>query len=204
LLWRDCLWQHAVVAVNRLKFAVAQLGRKAGARDALACLLGVEGLPGAGWRVLDERTWRTGVAGHATPWGGRARAAGSVTAWRSFQDAAGRRWVWVQVMPLVSAQDALDALGGIGDRLLGNARATVKVVREHDVEVVPFAGASAVWAHEQHTAGHDGEGVSLLLAGVVGVSVVVVCASGSAAWDWGAVSGLAARQAGHMAAGGSM
>lgn len=74
------------------------------------------------------------------------------------------------------------------DRLLGNARATVKVVREHDVEVAPFAGASAVWAHEQHTAGPDGEGVSLLLAGVVGVSVVVVCASGSPVWDWGAVS----------------
>src|ERR1039457_1852787 len=114
LLWRDCLWQHAVVAVNRLRFAVAQLGRRAGARDALACLLGVEDLRGAGWRVLDERTWRTGVAEHAAPWGGQARAAGSVTAWRSFQDAAGRRWVWVQVMPLVSAQDALDALGGIG------------------------------------------------------------------------------------------
>jgi hypothetical protein len=190
------------MAVNRLRFAVAQLGRKAGARDRLACLLRLEDLPGAGWRVLDERTWRTGVAGPATPWGGRARAAGSVTAWRSFQDATGRRWVWVQVMPLVSAQDALEALGGIGDRLLGNARATVKLVREHDVEVAPFAGASAVWAHEQHTAGPDGEGVSLLLAGVVAVSVVVVCASGSPAWDWGAVSELAARQADHLAAGG--
>ena len=189
------------MAVNRLRFAAAQLGRKAGARERLACLLTVLDLPGAGWRVLDERTWRTGVAGPVTPWGGRARAAGSVTAWRSFQDAAGRRWVWVQVMPLVSAQDALEALGGIGDRLLGNARATVKLVREADVEVAPFAGASAVWAHEQHTAGPGGEGVSLLLAGVVAVSVVVVCASGSPAWDWRAVSELAARQADHLAAG---
>lgn len=88
----------------------------------------------------------------------------------------------------------------IGDRLLGNARATVKVVREHDVEVAPFAGASAVWAHEQHTAGPEGEGVSLLMAGVVGVSVVVVCASGSAGWDWGAVSELVTRQGEHLVA----
>jgi hypothetical protein len=104
-------------------------------------------------------------------------------------------------MPLVSAQDAMEALGGIGDRLLGNARATVKVMREHDVEVAPFPGASAVWADEQHTAGAGGEGVSLLLAGVVGVNIVVVCASGSPAWDWEAVSELAARQADHLAAG---
>ncbi len=78
----------------------------------------------------------------------------------------------------------------------------VKLMPEHDVEVAPFAGASGVCAHEQHTAGPDREGVSLLLAGVVAVSVVVVCASGSPAWDAGPVSELAARQADHLAAGG--
>ena len=46
-------------------------------------------LPGSGWRVRDERTWRTGVGGDEA-WAGRAREMKSVTAWRSFENA--HRW----------------------------------------------------------------------------------------------------------------
>jgi len=117
-----------------------------------------------------------------TEWGKRARAAGSVTAWRSFAATAARQWCWVQVLPLASQPDAVSALEGIGDRLLRNLRAKVTLLREHDVEVDAFPGAGAVWAHEQHTIGPDREGVARMLTAACGAYVIVVSASGSPEW----------------------
>ncbi len=150
--------------LKRLGFIAAQLMPKPGARQVLARVVTVDDLPGGGWSVIDERTWRSGVSVPATKWGRRARAAGSVTAWRSFEAVAARQWCWVQVMPLVSEPDALSALEGIGDRLLRNLRAEVTLLREHDVAIEAFPGAGRVWAHEQHTIGPDGEGVARTLA----------------------------------------
>jgi hypothetical protein len=160
----------------------------------------VDDLPGGGWSVIDERTWRTGVSAPASGWGKRARVAGSVTAWRSFEAVAARQWCWVQVMPLVSEADALSALDGIGDRLLRNLRAEVKVLREHDVDIEAFPRAVRVWAHEQHTIGPDGEGVARMVAVACGAYVIVVSASGSPEWAWDSVVSVASRQAGHLAA----
>lgn len=178
---------------------MAQLAPKPGARRVLERVVTVHDLPGDGWRVMDERTWRTGVSGQATEWGRRARAVGSVTAWRSFELAA-RQWCWVQVAPLASESDALAAIEGVGDRLLGNLRGKAAVVRERDVQVDPFPGASRVWAHEQHTSGPTGPGVSKMLAAAAGTHLIVVCASGSPEWEWEAVSGLGRRQATLLAA----
>ena len=184
--------------LRRARFAVAQLGGKAGKRDVLASLLGCGDLPGGPWQIVDERTWRTGVTGPSTPWGERARQAGSLTAWRSFRDATASRWAWVQVAPLASAEDANDALTGIGERALINLRAEVRLVSESDMPIEPFTGASAVWAREQHTEGRDGPGVVLMLAGAVSERLLVLCLSGSPAWDWQSASELAAVQAARL------
>lgn len=176
----------------------AQLGRKAGKGEALARLLGGGDLPDGPWRVTDQRTWRTGEAGPATAWGERARQAGSVTAWRSFSHAAAARWAWVQVTPMASQEDAKAALAGVGERALANLRSRVRLVSQRDVPVAPFAGASAVWAREQHTEGEDGPGVVLLLAAAVRHWLVIVCLSGSPAWDWQSASELAALQAARL------
>lgn len=143
---------------------------------------------------MDERTWRTGMSGPATAWGRRARAAGSVTARRSFELAA-RRWCWVQVVPLASEPDALSALEGVGDRMLRNLRSEVTVVREQDVQIDPFPGAAQVWAHEQHTSGPTGAGIAKMLAAATGTHLIVVSVSGSPEWEWNAIAGLAHRQA---------
>ena len=148
---------------------------------------------------MDERTWRTGVSGPATEWGRRARAAGSVTAWRSFELAA-RQWCWVQVVPLASESDALAAIEGVGDRMLGNLRSKAAVVREQDVQIAPFPGAGRVWAHEQHTSGPVGAGVAKTLAAAARTHLIMVSASGSPEWEWDTVSGLARRQATLLAA----
>src|SRR5215469_11261960 len=181
----NCQACHAdLMDLQRIRFVAAQLGPKAGKRDALASLLSCGDLPGGPWRVANERTWRTGVAGPSTPWGERARQMGSLTVWRSFRDTGASRWAWVQVTPLASAEDANHALTGIGERGLNNLNAKVRLVNERDVPIEPFAGASAVWAREQHTDGRDGPGVVLMLAGAVSHWLMVMCLSGTPTWDW--------------------
>jgi hypothetical protein len=183
------------MALKRLGFVVAQLAPKPGARQAMACVVTADDLPGGRWTVRDERTWRTGVSGPATEWGKRARAVGSVTAWRSFHDDSAQRWCWVQVAPLASEQDALSALDGVFDRGLRNLRARVTLLREHDVDIEPFPGASRVWAHEQHTSGPTGEGVAKMLVAAAGACLIVVSASGFPGWEWDSVVVVARRQA---------
>jgi hypothetical protein len=194
----DQTWHTALMDLRRTRFAVAQLGRKAGKRDVLARLLDCGDLPGGPWQIVDERTWRTGVTGPSTPWGERARQVGSLTAWRSFRDADDSRWAWIQVTPLASAEDAKDAMTSIGERSLINLKAEVRLVSESDVPIEPFTGASAVWAREQHTEGPDGPGVVLMLAAAVHEWLMVVCLSGSPAWDWQSASELAAVQAARL------
>ena len=176
----------------------AQLGRKAGKGEALARLLSGSDLPDGPWRVMDQRTWRTGEARPSTAWGERARRAGSVTAWRSFSHETAPRWAWIQVTPMASQEDAGAALAGVGDRALANLRSGVRLVSQRDVSVEPFAGASAIWAREQRTDGRDGPGVVLMLAGAVGRWLVMASLSGSPAWDWQSASELAALQAARL------
>lgn len=184
--------------MQRIQFVTAQLGRKAGKDEALGRLLHASDLPDGPWRMLDQRTWRTGVMGPATEWGERARQAGTVTGWRSFGHKTSKRGAWIQVMPLASADDARAALSVVGERGLANLRARVQLVSEHDVSVAPFTGADAVWAREQHTTSKDGPGVVLTLGGAVGRSLVIICLSGSPAWDWSSASELAALQAARL------
>jgi hypothetical protein len=98
----------------------------------------------------------------------------------------------------MASEDAVAALAGIGDRALANLRSMVRLVSQQDVPMEPFAGASAVWAREQHTEGKGGPGVVLMLAGAVSNWLVVVCLSRSPAWDWQSASELAARQAAQL------
>lgn len=181
--------------MQRIQFVTAQFGRKAGKSEILGRLLHEGDLPYGPWRMLDERTWRTGVMGPATPWGDRARQAGSVTGWRSFSHGTAQRSAWIQVIPLASPEDASAALPVMAERGLANLRSTVHPVSDRDVPVEPFAGASAVWAREQQTTGKDGPGTVLMLAGAVSRCLVIVCLAGSPAWDWSSASVLAALQA---------
>jgi hypothetical protein len=183
------------VVVERLGFITARFGRNPAKRDALARLLRAGDLPGGGWRPMSQRTWPTGAKGPATEWGARARAAGSRTAWRSFQNRSVRQWLWLQTVPLASIQDAHAEFEQIRERGLRNQGARVRVQREQDVAVDPFPGASKIWAHEQHIVGLAGPGVNKLLAVTVGSNVVVVCSSGAAVVSWQAMAGLAAMQA---------
>lgn len=179
-----------MVVVERLAAIGNLFGSSPEKRDALARLLTIADLPGSGWRKMSEKTWRTGSKGEHTEWADRAREAGSLTAFRSMQNRGVRQWVWSQMTPLVSVQDAHAEFDRIKERGVRNA-GVVRVREEKDVAVDLFSGATRIWAHEQTTTGLAGTGSNKLLAVVVATSVIVVCSSGSPVITWSTMAGLA-------------
>lgn len=170
-----------------LGLVLAQLGPKPGARRNKALLLVPADL-GEDWRVVAERSWRSGTGGSAAAQ--RARAAGSVTVWRSFRTRDRSGWVWCQVTPLAGEQDASETLSKLGERFLRNPRAKVSLSSQRQVEPPHIPGADQLWACEQQTTGKAGAGSSLLLGVRVGSVVAVLAASGSAAsWPLVAAAG---------------
>jgi len=182
------------VAMTRIRLGLAMLGRKPGGSDVLACLLEQEQLPGSGWTVLDQRTWRTGV-GASAAWQHRAKAIGSITSWRSFEQVGTSRWLWVQVVPLATESDAIEAVASAPTRMLRNLSARVRVVEEHQVVLpAPFA-APAGWAVEQRTEGKIGQGSSFMVVVASGrYSLVLAASSLGEPWTWDDLCGLARQQ----------
>lgn len=183
---------------SRLRFVLSQLGRKPQGAETLRSLIEVFDLPGAGWEVVDQRTWRTGRQQPNEPWAKRAAASGSVTAWRSFR--AADRWLWTQLVPLASASDSQTALRTLPAGSLKNRQATVVVESESEVPGIAVAGADVTWAYQQHTSGHRSAGTTLLLAWTTGPHLVVSSASGQPAWNWDELTTLAARQRARLTA----
>jgi hypothetical protein len=172
-------------------FVYAQLGRKPGAERSLSMLPSVSDLPGEGWSLADQQTWRTGRMGRKTDWSARARKLGSVTAIRSFAQMEPSRWLMTQVIPMADEIDAGALLTDLPARFIKSS-ARVTVTDERSVSEVTVAGCSATWAHEQHTTGTFGEGMNRLLAGTVGPVVFVVGASGPVdSWSWTGVISMA-------------
>ena len=146
--------------------------------------------------MIDERAWRTGRVGDEAEWSRRARDAGLLTAWRSFEQDAAGRWLWVQVSPFVSEADAASALQAIPERFLRNLRAEVRVTAGTDVEPLTLRGQSVGWAHEQRTEGRRGKGIVLYSAFVVDSTLAALAASGfTDSWSWSDLVDLAQTQA---------
>lgn len=177
---------------SRLRFVMAQMGRKPGAGQSLSRLVDVEDLPGSGWRVIDKRTWRTGVQTPDEPWAQRAAAAESVTAWRSFRQSD--RWLWGQLVPLASAVDAATALAEVPGRRLANLRAKARIESESEVPGITVEGCNATWAYEQYMIGARHSGVTRMLAGTLGSDLLVLAGSGQPDWTWDDLTAVAARQ----------
>ncbi len=187
--------------VSPLRFVLGQLGAKPGARESLARLLdapdldahALTGADSQRWRRLDQRTWRTGGVAHPQPWQAAARAAGSVTAWRSLQAGPRPQWLWLQWSPLASAAGAAEALTAAADPALAlrNVHAEVESTELRVLQPAPVvAGADRVSATQEHTTGPD---PVRTLRCTAGRHLVLLCASGGG-WDWPAVAALAEEQ----------
>jgi hypothetical protein len=176
-----------------MKWAASRVSRRQAAQE-LAHLISPDDLDGAGWRMVDERAWKTGLD-NTNAWAVRARDAGLLTVWRSFEQSGSQRWLWAQVSKLASRRDADEALRVVPERMLRNLRAEVRVTKEFDVTPLPLHGAAEVWVHEQHTSGPKGDGVALYAAFVVDQSVVSTSASAFGdQWQWSDLARVAQRQ----------
>jgi hypothetical protein len=175
---------------SRLRWVLSQASTGSAGRAALQRLLDPEALPGTGWRRLDQRTWRTGAVADPEPWQSAARAAGSVTAWCSFN--GGKQWLWIQTTPLADAADAAAALATAGNPTasLRNLHARVQTVARREPEPPVVVGADLVSATEQTTTGPE---PVYTLRCTAGACIIVLCTSGSG-WTWEQVTGLAEQQ----------
>ena len=140
-----------------LQLVAAQLGRKPGKERVLSLLLEVPDLPGDRWAVKDQRTWRTGQTSHPSEAAVRARAAGSITAWRSFEQKGISRGLWVQVTPAVSGEDAQAFVKDMPNRFVKNPGALVGVRSERTIEGTQIPGADDIWCYEQETTALKGD-----------------------------------------------
>jgi len=167
-----------VARLTRLRWALSSLGAKPNGRESLDLLIDAEDLPGDGWRVTDERTWKTGHVEPSAAWSAAARDHGSVTAWRSFEQPSTGRWIWAEVVPLASSSDAQEALTALPTLLLKNTRADVTVVAEKALPLPEIPSATVGWAHAQETDSRRGPGDAFYLAASVDGVIAVTCASG--------------------------
>lgn len=180
---------------DRIRFVLRQLGPKAGAKDRLRDLLSADDLPGRGWHRLDERTRRTGLTGTDSGWASRARQTRSVTSWRSFEQKNHQRWMWAQIVPLVSEADVVDAIDGIGAPGLRNLRAEVTVAAGEDLLAPRLPVKGPARAHRQRTTGPIGDGETLYLSFGVGPRLVILACSGfQGGWTWDMAANLARLQ----------
>lgn len=186
---------------SRLRFVLGQLGIKPAAHQSLARLLDAADLEANGpsgvadpqrWRRLDQRTWRTGAVADPQPWQAAARAAGSVTAWRSLQAGPRPQSLWVQWSPMASAAGAVEALAAAANPASGirNTGATVESVELLSVPPPAISQADRVTATEERTTGPD---PVRMLRCVAGRHLVLLCASGGE-WDWSTLATLAQLQ----------
>lgn len=191
---------------SRLRFALAQLGFKPESRES----------PGAAARCSRSREQRRDRAGrpsamgaagpadvadrcsgHPLPWQAAARAAGSVTAWRSLAALPQPQGLWLQWSPMASAVDADEALTAAEDPALGlrNLRANVERLERRVLQPPPAVkGADRVTATEDQTTGPD---PVYTLRCTAGRHLVLLCASG-VAWNWSALAQVAELQLARM------
>ena len=179
--------------LRRLRLAIAQIGVRT-SRDLpepRGMLITLEDLP-QGWKVLDERRWRTGVG--QEPWALRVRKLGGLTAWRSFSAPSNDRWLWAQATPFVDEQDAEAARADFWSRTLKNVAAQVEVTGTRDGPQLALPGGP-VQTVEQLTNGPAGRGAARYLAWSYGRIVSALGGSGFGdPWPWESLEELAQKQ----------
>jgi hypothetical protein len=178
------------------QYLLAQIGPKAARRESLSMLLEPLQLPGNGWTLLDQRSWRTGYTSKPSEAGRRARRARTFSAVRSFELAAESRWVWIEVMPFAVAADAEAVLSSLPTLFVGNPRAKVTVTGERRLDHAEISEiADYPFVYEQLTSGERGPSASRYAAGTVEHVVFIVATSEyGEGWPWAEVASVAASQ----------
>jgi hypothetical protein len=181
---------------KRLRFVLAQLSYKPGARAGLSRCLDVRDLPSGRWHRIDQRSYRTGYANRGEPWADKARASRCVSVWRSFVDSEAGRYLQLSIARLVEEGDLPLAIESTKQGGLRDLHSRVTLVREFELNPAPdLAGAQNVYAIEAATRGPRGPGTDLTLRFSIGLDVVAMSASAiGRGWGWDEVVEIATLQ----------
>jgi hypothetical protein len=165
---------------------IAQIGLRRSAKElSRSMLLDPTELPGSGWTTLSERYWRSGMRVAPTDEGKRARHAGNVTAWRSCEQSGASRWLWAQVAPMVSEQDAASYVPKVPSQLVADPRAKRAPVERRTVKDSQVPGLALASVVEGTSADQRGSGLGWTVIGQVGSVVLVAqCSCYNDAWSW--------------------
>lgn len=146
--------------------------------------------------MAQERTWPTGDLDPTSEKSERARRAGTVTAWRTFEEAGSGRAAWVEVAPYATADDATLSLRQSPRYLTGASGPDERVVAEGVVGGRRLPGVPDAWIYEKTVTGPDGTRHAGYVAGTVGeVLFVASCSGEPGQWSFDDLMGLAAVQA---------
>ena len=173
---------------------IGQIGlRKSFKDESRTMLLEPRELPDQGWKIRNERSWRAGMRMAHTDEGQRARRAGSVTTWRSYENESVQRWMWIQVAPLVSEQDAASYVPKVRDQLVANPRAKRIHVENRMIEKPDVPGLALTTASESVSTEPRGLGHGWIVIGHIDrVVLMMSCSYYDDAWSWaGAKSTIA-------------
>jgi hypothetical protein len=186
------LRHHSLAMMRRLRWVAAQIGAK-DRRGTTAMLLTPADLPGEGWRVLDERVWRT--SGGKPVGDERPRASRTITVWRSFEQPPQQRWLWTQATPFTSTDETVRRLATVPERLMRNLRADVRLTATVEPEPPKIPNVQHAWAREDATTGPRGEEIAFYVAWVYGdVISMLACAGSRDSWQWTDAASLATLQ----------
>jgi hypothetical protein len=146
--------------------------------------------------MAQERTWVTGELDPGSEKSKRARRAGVVTAWRSFEQAATGRSAWVEVVPYATAEDAELSLLQSPRYFVGTTSPEEQVVAEGVVEDRHLPGIPNAWIYEKSVGGAHGLRLTRYVAGTIGhILFITSCSGDEDQWRLDELLALATTQA---------
>jgi hypothetical protein len=165
--------------ILRLRWMLSLRPRKRGA-ELSRSLLEPTDFNGGSWRVLDGRVWTTGASGSNEDWAKRARAAGLITVWRSFELPGTVQSWWVEIAELASDLDSLQALRTAQRYQLKNPGFRGAIISESKPSVTI---EGIVVAAKQNEVEVDGQRATSLMCSYAVANYVVTIMSSGAALD---------------------
>jgi hypothetical protein len=182
--------------MNLFVYLISESLNREKSRSSRELLLEANDLPGNDWKVIGKRTWRTGTKGSKGEASQRARQAGSFTAWRQLeQTVPARRSIWLEVIPYVSADDAISVVPSLRAGMLPNPHAEVKVIEEREINDQQINGVTNQLVFEQLASGRKGSSVGrYVIASVENTVFVMGCSCYGDYWPWSDVTSIAALQ----------
>ena len=116
-----------------MRLSMMGLSHRRERKRSLSWLPDTHDLPGKGWVITSEGTWRPGI-GKKSEASKQSRQSGMMIAASSFSQPSTRLWANASVFPTASPSDAQPWLPTLNKRIVPSPHARVKIVAERMVE----------------------------------------------------------------------